>query len=78
MKDIEEIKKSMITFVESDISELSGQIDEKEGMAFLNRIRGQVGMMRFTGIINQDEESKLHDKLSEARKKAEKNILKSK
>ena len=67
----------MIMFAESDISEFSEQTDEKEGMALLNRIRGQLAMMGFTGIINQDEESELHEKLSKARKKAGKNILNS-
>jgi hypothetical protein len=77
VKNLEEIKKSMITYVESDISELSEQTDEKEGMAFLNRIRGQLGMISLSGIINQDETSVLHDKLAKAREKAEKNILNS-
>ena len=74
MRNIEETKKSMIAYVESDISIFSEQTDEKEGMAFLNRIRGQLGMMGMSGIINRNEESILHDKLAKAREKVGKNI----
>ncbi len=74
MEKIDKIKKDMITYLMGDISTLSNQSEEKEAMAFLNKIRGQIGMMTFTSIISMDEAKELEDELGKARKNAEINI----
>ncbi|MDD5160476.1 MAG: hypothetical protein PHI47_10525 [Sulfuricurvum sp.] len=78
MKTIEETKKSMIMYVESDIDTLSEQNEEKEARAYISRVRGALGAMSMSDIITADEAKILEDKLAEARKNAEQNILNNK
>ncbi len=78
MKSKDEIKESIITYINSDIATLGEQYEEKEAMAYLNRIRAEIGMIHSACMISASEAKDLEDELGKARKKAEKNILDNK
>ena len=78
MKTMEETKKNMIMYVESDIHILSEQDEEKEIRAYNLRVRGALGVMLMSDIITTDEAKILEDKLEKARKQAEQHMLNNK
>lgn len=78
MKTMEETKKNMIMYVESDIHILSEQDEEKEIRAYNLRVHGALGVMLMSDIITTDEAKILEDKLAKARKQAEQHMLNNK
>ncbi|MGF1684801.1 hypothetical protein [Photobacterium minamisatsumaniensis] len=64
------IKESAITYIRSDIDTLRDQSEEQEIRAFVNRIRGEIGLLMTTKVITIDEAQSLEEEMGQARKQA--------
>lgn len=73
-----EIDKNLaLTYVRSDIEILAEQWEENEIRAYVNRIRGQIGLLLTTKVISIEEASALEDEMAKSRKTAASNLQKS-
>jgi predicted transcriptional regulator len=76
MKDIHEIKKSMLDHIECDISSLGEVDDKEEAIKYVAGIKSMIHLMRMSGIseLEAPELLQLEEKFANARSKASKNI----
>ena len=73
-----QIDKSLaLTYIRSDIDVLSEQFEEKEIIAYVNRIRGQIGLLMSTKVLSIEEASALEDEMAKSRKTAAARVGKS-
>ena len=67
-------EQKFLSYIRADIRSLS-QVDcEEEGMAMVNRIKGQLNMLVYTKAISDDSHKKIAEEFQTARDQAEKNI----
>lgn len=64
----------LLPYIRSELESLAETYDEQDAMSRINRFKGQVDMLLFTGAITKNEAEKLYDELQTARSQAEKNI----
>ena len=69
-------KEKAILHVRSDIFSLSVANEASEIYAFVNRVRGQIGLLVSLGILSMEEGASLEDEMAVARKTAAANIEK--
>jgi hypothetical protein len=63
-------KETAVSYIRSDIEALSEQSDAKEIHAYVNRIRGQLGLLSWTKTLSLEEAAALEDEMAKARSTA--------
>ncbi|EKO3865285.1 hypothetical protein JFR02_004465 [Vibrio harveyi] len=71
-----DFKERAINYIQSDISVLEQQREEKEILAGVNRVRGQLDLLVWTKIISTEEAIVIEDEMAAARLKAAKRVEK--